>query len=387
MEQITITVKTIFGAEEVLKEELEELGYSTVTVLNRAVQLKGTWKDVYFLNLNLRCAISVLVEIKQFKIRDEKDLYKECLKIDWLSLFDVKKTFAIKGAVQSRMFSHTKYPFLLVKDAIADTFRDKTGERPDVELRTPQVMFDLYVRDNEVTLSINTSGAPLFQRGYRSEIGSAPLNEVTAAALIRLSGWDRKSAFMDPFCGSGTLLIEAALLAANIPSNIDRIHYAFKNFKNYNAEWWDEIYEKANKRCSGFDFPIIGSDIDSTMMLKAKRNLRGLPVGRFVKVGTDHFKDIKRPVERGVLVTNPPYGERMGEEVEELYQLLGDWFKNVMQGWNCWVISSNEKAMKFIQLKPSKKLRLFNGDLECSFREYEIFDGSRKDHVMQQKEL
>lgn len=387
MEKITITIKTIFGVEEVLREELNELGYNEVTVLNRAVQIQGTWKDVYFLNLNLRCAMSVLVEVKKFKIRDEQDLFKQCMKIDWTEYFSIDKTFAVRGAIQSKIFSHTQFPFLLVKDAIVDTFRDKMGERPDVNIKTPQVVFDLYIKENQVTISLNTSGAPLFQRGYRTEIGSAPLNEVAAAALIRLSGWDRKSTFMDPFCGSGTLLIEAALLASGIPSNLDRMHYAFKNFKGYDAALWDEIYAQAPKTCKGFDFDILGSDIDSEMMLMAKRNLRGLPIGRFVNVSTASFSEVKRPTDTGTLICNPPYGERMGEDIEDMYQELGDWFKNELKGWNCWVISSNEEGFKSIGLKPSKKVKLFNGDLECSFREYRIFDGFRKDHVMQVKSV
>lgn len=381
MEQIKITIKTIYGAEEVLKEELNELGYSELTVLNRAVQLMGTWKDVYFLNLHLRCAMSILVEIKQFRIRDEKDLYKQCMKIDWTSYFSGDKTFAVKGAVQSNLFSHTQFPFLLVKDAIVDTFRDKYGDRPDVNLKSPQLVFDLYIRDANCTLSINTSGLPLFHRGYRIDTGEAPINEVTAAVLVRMSGWDRKSTFVDPFCGSGTLLIEAALLAANIPSLIERQHFAFKNLLNYKSEIWNEIQEAANFRCKGFDFQIIGSDIDSESMLRTKRNLRGLPIGRFVEVSTASFDEVKKPAENGVLICNPPYGERIGESeaVEEMYEALGDWFKNELKGFDCWVISSNQEALKRIGLKPDKKIKLYNGDLECSYRKFSIFDGFKKD--------
>ncbi len=384
MEQLTITIKTIFGVEEVLKEELNELGYNEVTVLNRAVQIQGTMADVYYLNLHLRCAMSVLVEVKKFKIRDEQDLFKQCLKIDWTSYFDIDKSFAVKGAIQSKLFSHTQFPFLLVKDAIVDTFRDKMGERPNVNIKTPQVVFDLYIKENQVTISLNTSGAPLYQRGYRTEVGEAPLNEVTAAALVRLSGWDRKSTFMDPFCGSGTILIEAALLASGIPSNIDRQHYAFKNFIGFDAALWEKIQSEAIKTCKGFDFDILGSDMDSNMMMMTKRNLRGLPIGRFVNVTTNSFQEVKKPSETGTIVCNPPYGERMGEDIEDMYQELGDWFKNELKGWNCWVISSNEEGFKSIGLKPTTKVKLYNGDLECSFREFRIFDGFRKDFLKDQ---
>lgn len=377
----TITVKTFYGAEEVLQEELNELGYTDTKILNRAVQLEGTMKDVYFLNLHLRCALHVLIQIAGFRIREEKDIYKEALKIDWTSFFDVNKTIAVRGAVQSSIFKHSKFPMLLIKDAIVDTFRNKTGERPDVETKVPQIVIDVYIRNNDVVLSLNTSGAPLFQRGYRAETGLAPLNEVTAAILLRMSGWDRKSDFMDPFCGSGTLLIEAALLAHGIPSNAERTHYAFKNLKNYDAAVWNELFDGIDRRPKKLPFTISGSDINSDMVLKTRRNLRIFPFGRFIEVKTASFDEIKKTASKGVLISNPPYGERIGEEVEELYKELGDWFKSEMQGWDCWIISSNEDALKNIGLKPDKKIKLFNGDLECSYRKYKIFDGSRKDFV------
>ncbi len=378
MEKIKITLKTFFGAEQVLQEELTELGYTDSKLLNRAVQIEGTWKDVYYLNLHLRCAICVLVEFKTFRIKEEKDVYKQALKIDWTQFFTIDKSFAIRGAVNSKLFSHSQYPHLLLKDAIVDVFREKTGKRPDVQLKSPQVVFDLYIKEDFVTISLNTSGAPLFQRGYRFETGEAPMNEVIAASLIRMSGWDRKSAFMDPFCGSGTILIEAAMLAANIPSCIDRQHYAFKNFKNYDEALWDEIYAAANKRCKPFDFPIAGSDIDSEMVLITKRNLRGLPFSKFITVTTKSFEEVKKIAPNGTLICNPPYGERMGEDVNEMYAALGDWFKNELKGYQCWVISSNEEAFKNVGLKPDRKYKLYNGDLECSFRKYSIFEGFRK---------
>lgn len=392
-EQLVITIKTLFGVEQTLQEELKELGYNEVTVLNRAVQLKGSWKDVYFLNLHLRCAISVLVELAKFRIRDEKDLYKQAMKIDWTSYFDVDKTFAVKGAVFSSLFSHTQFPYLLVKDAIVDTFRDKMGERPDVNIKTPQLMFDLYIKDQDVTLSFNTSGVPLYQRGYRSETGFAPINEVLAAAMIRMSGWDRKSTFIDPFCGSGTLLIEAALLATGIPSCIERQHFAFKNMKNFDAEYWQQLQDEVSSKIKNWSteslgFELLGSDIDAEMIFKAKRNLRGLPIARVVELSVNSFEENnyegKAP---GVLICNPPYGERLHgdkgqDDIEEMYENMGSWFKKELSGFTCWVISSNEDALKAVGLKPSKKIKLFNGDLDCSFRAYQMFQGSHKEQFV-----
>lgn len=387
MEKLTITLKTLFSAEEALQQELNELGFSDVKLLNRAVQITGSWRDVYFLNLHTRCAISIVVEIATFRIRDEKDLYKQAKKIDWSNYFSSDKTFAVKGSVFSTLFSHTQYPYLLVKDAIVDTFREKEGIRPDVNIKNPQVLFDIHIKENLVTLSLNTSGLPLYMRGYREEVGMAPLNEVLAAAMIRMSGWDRKSTFMDPFCGSGTLLIEAALLAANIPSCIERQHFAFKNFKGFNNELWEEIQAEARKNFKKIDFELIGSDIDSDIIFAARRNIRPLQVARNITLSVKSFDEwTNMDLPPGTLICNPPYGERMGEEINEMYEALGNWFKKELPGFSCWVISSNLEALKFVGLKPSRKIKLYNGDLECSFRQFQMFSGSKKEDVMRKLE-
>jgi putative N6-adenine-specific DNA methylase len=376
--EINITLKTFYGFEQVLSDELVEFGYKNPEILNRAVRIKGTWKDVYFLNLNIRCAITVLVEVNKFKIRDEDDLYNKCRKIDWTKYFSIDKTFAIKGAIFSDMFRHSQYPFLLVKDAVVDRFRDEFNDRPDVNVKSPQVVFDVYINNKEVTISLNSSGLPLFQRGYRETAGLAPLNEVVAAGLIRMSGWDMKSTFVDPFCGSGTLLIEAGMMAAGIPPMIDRQHFAFKNFQNYNAEMWEEIQSAAPKRITGLPCKIVGSDISAEMVTKTRRNLRGLPFGRFVETSVNSFEETEKPEGNGVMVSNPPYGERMGEEIEEMYEKLGDWMKTTMKGYDCWVLSSNLTALKFLGLRPDKKVKVYNGDLECSFRKFSVYEGSKR---------
>ena len=385
--ELKIVLKTIFGLEEVLAEELNELGYKEVTILNRAVEITGNWRDVYFLNLHTRCAISILVEIDRFTFKTEEDIYKRGMRTDWTKYFDISKTFAVKGAVFSDLFRHTQYPHLLLKDAIADTFRDKFNDRPNVNIKSPQVLFDLYIQKNTAVISLNTSGAPLFQRGYRQVAGEAPLNEVVAAGLIRLSGWDRKTNFMDPFCGSGTLLIEAGLLAANIPSNIERTHYAFKNFMNYDENLWNEIYDEANKRCSSLPCKIFGSDISPEMVTKAKRNLSGVAVGRFIDVKAMSFDEIeKEDSEPLMMISNPPYGERMGENMEEMYEELGTWMKHKMPNSVCWIISSNESALKSVGLRPERKIRVYNGDLECSFRKFSIYEGSKKNKFSEGEE-
>jgi len=373
-----ITVKTLFGFEDILEKELHQLGYSNIKKLNRAVQLEGSWKDVYRLNYLCRLAISVLVEVKSFRIKHADELYEQAKKIDWTSYFERDKTFAVKGAVFSTLFSHSQYPYLVVKDAIADVFRDKTGDRPNVNIKAPQVLFDIYIKEKEVTISLNTSGVPLFQRGYRQETGDAPMNEVLAAGLLQLSGWDAQSTFIDPMCGSGTLAIEAALLAAEIPSMVERTHFAFKNFTSFIESDWEEVLNSVNRKPKKLDFSIIASDSDAAVLQKAKRNSKSAPIGNMIQFELADFRHITPPSTAGTLICNPPYGERMGEEVDELYSQLGDFFKNKMTGYSCWIISSNLEAMKFVGLKPSKKEKVFNGSLECTFRRFDIFEGTKK---------
>ena len=376
--ELKITMKCGFGFEETLAEELNELGYEQTEILNRAIRIIGTWKDVYYLNLHLRCAISILVELDHFYIRSDEDLYKKALRIDWTSFFDVSKTFAVKGAVFSTLFNNTQYPFLLVKDAIVDKFRDECGERPNVELKTPHVVFDIYIKENEVTISLNTNGLPLFQRGYRTAVGEAPLNEVVAASLIRMSKWDRKTKFLDPFCGSGTLLMEAALLATGIPSNIERQHYAFKNLKNFDANLWDEIYGSAKRVVRELPVEIVGSDVSDEMILKSRRNFRAMSFGRFIETSVKSFDEIQNSGEKCFILTNPPYGERLKADTLGLYESIGNWLKHKMPNSEAWIISSSEEGFKSIGLKPTKKYKLFNGDLECSFRRFDIYEGSKR---------
>ena len=381
MENLVITVKTLYGFEEILKEELNELGYSKVEKGNRSVQLEGSWKDVYRINYLSRLAISVLVEIEQFHIHSEEDLYKKARKIDWTKFFDLGKTFSVKGAVFSKLFNHTNYPILVVKDAIVDTFRDQLGERPNVELKSPQVVIDVYIADKKVVLSLNTSGVPLFQRGYRQQTGEAPMNEVLAAGLLRLSGWDRKSTLIDPMCGSGTIAIEAALWAANIPSLIERNHFAFMNFSSFDSTAWEEVRHEGNDRPVPLDFPIIAADMDAGMIRKAQRNARVAPIGKMIQFETAEFSDFEPPEGGGTLIMNPPYGERMGDEMIALYEEIGDTFKQKYAGYSCWVVSSNIEAIKRVGLKPNSKIKVFNGSLECSFRLFEVFEGSLKDKL------
>ncbi|MFD1550556.1 THUMP domain-containing class I SAM-dependent RNA methyltransferase [Putridiphycobacter roseus] len=377
-----IVAKTFFGFEDLLEEELKALGAKNIEKGNRMVKYEGNKELLYRSNIWLRTAISVLMPIETFQFRDEDDLKKKLSYIKYSTYFSVTKSFAVKGAVNSKEFNHSQYPLLLLKDAIADHFRDSFNKRPDVDKSKPNVVFDLHIQDNECTVSLNSSGAPLFQRGYRKSVGEAPLNEIVAAALIMRSGWDRNSDLIDPFCGSGTIPIEAALMANDLPPMIERKNFGFKHWKDYDVNLFEALQDEIpRKPKAGLKFKIIGSDTDTQMILNSRENSRMLPVDNILKFEAKDFKDQEAPSDKGVLICNPPYGERLEiEALEEFYGEIGTFFKHKMGGFDCWIISSSTDGLKSVGLKPAKKIRVYNGDLECDFRKYEIFPGSLKEH-------
>ena len=377
-----IVVKTFFGCEHILAEEIRALGGKNVELGNRAVSFEGDTTLLYSSNLWLRTAISVLVPIRSFRFKNEEDLKEKFRKFNFSKYMRLSDTFAVKGAVNSNLFRHSGYPLLLLKDAIADHFRDRFNKRPSVDLAKPKILFDLHIDGHNCTVSLNSSGAPLYQRGYRKKTGQAPINEAIAAGLVLMSGWDQKSNFIDVFCGSGTIPIEAALMANGIPPNIARKQYSFMNWPDFDQEKWNTIYKSAPaqpKRDLGFK--IIGSDTDGEVVLWARNNVKVLPLGKTITFEVKDFKDQEPPEGKGVLISNPPYGERLDEmDVDALYKEIGDFFKHKMPGYDCWVISSNMDASKCIELKPSEKKTVYNGSLHCEFRKFEIFEGSLIEH-------
>lgn len=377
-----LVAKTFFGLEEILAEELKGLGAKNIQVGNRVVEYDGDKELMYTSNLWLRTAISVLVPIHSFTFKNEHDFKKSLSRINFNKYMSVNRSFAVKGAVNSRQFTYTKYPMLLLKDAIVDFFNDKYGSRPSVDQKQPKILFDLHISENHCTVSLNSSGAPLFQRGYRKATGDAPINEAVAAGLILLSGWNGKTHFVDPFCGSGTLPIEAALIANGIPPQIARKHYSFMYWPDHDREMWAQILKKApSVPRRDLDIEIIGSDTDGDVVQKARNNTKALPLGKTVRFEIKDYKDFVPPKGEGVLICNPPYGERLDDfSVWDLYKELGDYFKKSLPGYSCWVISSNIDALKKIELKPSKKIGLYNGSLRCEYRRYDIFKGSMVEH-------
>ena len=378
-----IIAKTSYGLEEVLVEELKQIGVTEVELATRAVMFEGTKETLYKANLWLRSANRLIVPIKTFKIKSADDLYDKVKEIAWEDIFTVEQTFAIDSTVFSEIFNHTKFAAFKTKDAIADRFREKFEKRPDVDTGQPHIRINLHIgKEDDVTISLDSSGDPLFKRGFRESQSLAPIKEDLAAGMILMSGWDKKSNFIDLFSGSGTILIEAAMIACNIPPNINRAVFGFMNWKTYDEALFNEVVDNALDKEIGFDFKIIGVDMDARVMGMARANIEAAGLTDKIELHKKDFKDFEAPQLTGVIVCNPPYGERIGENVDELYTEFGDNLKTRYDGWNAWMISSNMGALKKVGLRPSRKIKLFNGSLECRFMKYEMYRGTKKIHKL-----
>ena len=378
-----IIAKTSYGLEEVLVEELRQIGVTEVELATRAVMFEGTKETLYKANLWLRSANRLIVPIKTFKIKSADDLYDKVKEIAWEDIFTVDQTFAIDSTVFSEIFNHTKFAAFKTKDAIADRFREKFDIRPDVDTGQPHIRINLHIgKEDDVTISLDSSGDPLFKRGFRESQSLAPIKEDLAAGMILMSGWDKKSNFIDLFSGSGTILIEAAMIACNIPPNINRAVFGFMNWKTYDEALFNEVVDDALDQEIGFDFKVIGVDMDARVMGMARANIEAAGLTDKIELHKKDFKDFEAPQLTGVIVCNPPYGERIGENVDELYTEFGDNLKTRYDGWNAWMISSNIGALKKVGLRPSRKIKLFNGSLECRFMKYEMYRGTKKIHKL-----
>lgn len=373
----TIVAKTHFGLEAVLAEELKQLGAEKIELLTRAVSFEGNDELLYKANLQCRTALRILKPLFSFKARNEHALYKGVLKFDWSTLLSFKDTLAIDSAVNSKFFNHSKYVALKTKDAIVDQFREKSGIRPSVELDDPTVRLNIHISEDDCTISLDSSGSSLHKRGYRMEKNAAPLNEVLAAGMILLSGWDKNSNFIDPMCGSGTIVIEAALYAYNIAPGLIRRKFGFQNWKDYNRELWDRICKEAEEQITPFAHSIVGSDNSSESVGYAKNNIRLAKLEGKVEVIRKDFEEQEPPKGGGVMIMNPPYGERLKEEnIDAFYKAIGDRLKKAYAGYDAWLISSNKDALKKLGLHPYKKITLKNGPLECKFQKFPMYDGA-----------
>ena len=371
--------KSPAGLEEILAGELEELGAVNIELLNRAVAFEGTKKELYAANYRCRTALRILVPIAHFSIETEDDLYKAIKAIHWEDYLGIGHTIAINSTVTSSLFTHSHFVSLRAKDAIVDRFREKTGERPSVDIENPDFRINLHIYKDEVDVSFDSSGASLHKRGYHVMNAEAPLNEVLAAGMILLSGWDGQSNFIDPMCGSGTLLVEAAMIAMNIPAGQFRDEYGFMRWKNFESELWEDVQNEALEAQREFNAEIIGSDISEHNLKAAVANLRQAGLQKEIQLKVSSFQTMIPPAGGGVMITNPPYGERIEvEDIVSLYQELGDALKQKYKGYKAWVISSDLMALKKIGLKPMKKYILFNGQLECRYAGFDLYEGSKR---------
>jgi len=376
-ENFYMLAKTMFGLEEMLAEELRILGAQDVKAMNRAVSFKGDKGFMYKANLNLRTALRILKPIAHFQAHDEKELYRKLCEIDWTEIFELDNTFATHATTHSEVFTHSKYASLVMKDAIADTFRKKYNKRPNVDPKMPDVSINLHIAKHTCTVSLDSSGDSLHKRGYKTNTVTAPMNEVLAAGLILLSDWNKIADFHDPMCGSGTLLIEAALIAYNIPANIFREHFGFEGWKDFDKELWKTIKEVSLEKETHYYGKITGADNFQKAVRISRENIENALMYDNIKVTKSDFFETKVTPSTFVLF-NPPYGERLELGVNDFYEAVGSTLKHKYQGCTIWLISSDLENLKFIGLHPSQKIKILNGKIECSFRKFEVYEGSKK---------
>ncbi len=381
-DQLKILAKTYFGLEDVLAKELRTLGAREVKTIKRGVTFTGDLGFLYKCNLWTRTALRFLVPVGEFKIRNEHELYKKVKSIAWEELFTEEKTIAVDAVVNARQYRNSLFIAQKTKDAIVDRFREEKGERPSVNTQDPDIRINVHIYNENVTISLDASGSSLHKRGYRKEADIAPISEVLAAGILKLVGWDGIQDFIDPMCGSGTFPIEAALMAHNIPPNIFRKNFAFKNWNNFNEELYQLLFDKALEKEQNFHFKIYGFDKDTRLVMKARNNAKSALLQDQMSIQKMDFLTFEKPEhfkERGLVVFNPPYGEKMEADIPALYKGIGDTLKREFQGFTAWMFTSSQEGLKNLGLKPSQKIPLYNGKLESWLVKYELYAGSRKD--------
>lgn len=371
--------KTFFGFEEVLAQELKNLGAQNIEEGVRMVSFYGDKGFMYKANLALRTALKILKPIKEFRVFNEDSLYKEIKKIDWQKYLTVNQTFVIDTTVNSEAFNNSLFVALKTKDAIVDQFREQTGKRPSIDKDFPDLRIHLHIQNQICTVSLDTSGDSLHHRGYRTATNIAPINEVLAAGMLLLSGWKGESDFLDPMCGSGTILIEAAMIACNIPANINRKEFAFEKWNDWDNDLFDLICDSLLKKTADFKFTIKGYDKAPSAVQKAIGNIKNANLEDYITVENINFFDTQKQTENPLhILFNPPYGERLDINLERFYTEIGDTLKQHYANSQAWFITGNLEALKYVGLKPSKKIKLFNGKLESRLVKYELYQGSKK---------
>ncbi len=379
MENFKMVAKTFFGFEEILAKELQLLGAQDVQTGVRMVSFVGDKGFMYKANLALRTAIKILKPINSFRAHNEHTLYKGIQAIDWSEYLNANQSFVVDVTLHSEQFNHSQFVALKTKDAIVDQFRDRFGKRPDVDRDFPDLRVNLHIHNDQCSVALDSSGNPLNQRGYRTATNIAPINEVLAAGMLLLSGWDGQGDFIDPMCGSGTLLAEAAMIACNIPPNLNRKEFAFEKWNDWDNDLFDAITDSLMKKVREFHYTIKGYDKAPSAVIKAKDNIKNANLDEYVTITQEDFfrteKETRGPLH---MVFNPPYGERLDIDLERFYREIGDTLKQSYPGTNAWFITANLEALKFVGLKPSRKIKLFNGKLETRFVKYEMYEGSKR---------
>ena len=378
-QEFELIAKTFMGLEPVLAKELTQLGANNVEIGRRMVSFTGDKEMMYRANFQLHTAIKILKPISHFKASCADDVYEEIKKMDWTEYLADDKTFAVDSVVFSEEFRHSKFVSYKVKDAIVDQLRERTGKRPNISVSNPDLRLHIHIAEDNCTLCLDSSGESLHRRGYRQESVEAPINEVLAAGIIMMTGWQGDTDFIDPMCGSGTFPIEAALIACNMAPGLFRKEFAFEKWKDFDRDLFDEIYNDDSKERE-FKHHIYGYDIDIKAVNTARLNVRAAGLTNDITVAEQDFKDFTQPKQKSILVTNPPYGERISTpDLLGTYKMIGERLKHQFMNNDAWVLSYREECFDQIGLKPSIKIPLFNGSLECEFRKYQIFDGKMKD--------
>ncbi len=378
MQEFEMIAKTFMGLEPMLAKELTQMGANNVQIGRRMVSFTGDKAMMYRANFGLRTSIRILKPIKHFKANSAEEVYNEVRKIDWTQYIALDKTFAVDAVVFSDEFRHSKFVSYKVKDAIVDQFRESCGGRPNISVTNPDIRLNMHIADNQCTLSLDSSGESLHRRGYRQESVEAPLNEVLAAGMIMMTGWKGDTDFIDPMCGSGTLLVEAALIARNMAPGLFRKEYAFEKWPDFDKDLFDDIYNDDSQERE-FTHHIYGYDIDIKAVNTARLNAKAAGLTADITIEEADFKNFEQPKNKSIIVTNPPYGERISTpNLLGTYKMIGERFKHHFLGGDAWVLSYREECFEQIGLKPSIKIPLYNGSLECEFRKYQIFEGKLK---------
>lgn len=387
MENFKMIAKTFFGFEDILVKELSQLGAQNIVTGTRSVSFWGDKGFMYKANLSLRTALKILKPIHVAKVFNDKSLYDEIQKIDWSQYMNEHQSFVVDVTLYSEVFNQSMFVALKTKDAIVDQFRDATGKRPNIDKDFPDLRVHIHIDRDQCTVSLDTSGDSLHHRGYRTATNIAPINEVLAAGILILSGWEGKSDFMDPMCGSGTMLIEAAMIACNIPPNINRKEFAFERWQDWDSELFEKIVDSLMTKARDFHYKIIGYDKAPSAVSKAIANVQNANLEEYITIERQDFFDTQKSTQGPLqMVFNPPYGERLDIDMERFYREIGDTFKQHYPNTKAWFITANLEALKFVGLRPSRKIKLFNGKLETRLLQYEIYEGSKKAKFMNQND-